>query len=110
MTPETRKIILPTAGLVGSLMILLIILAGVFPITTPGPAVRDDRAMVFLETITDLYTANIYETENPRARSALRRKIEEMKTACGETCPEDLRFILGRLADVAKDPPATDPI
>ncbi len=105
MTPENKKIILPMTGLVGSLIILLIILAGIFPITTPGPSVRDDRAMIFLETIVDLYTANIYETENPRARSALRRKLEELKAACGETCPEDLRFILGRLSDVAKEPP-----
>lgn len=103
MTPETRKIILPMTGLVGSLMILLIILAGVFPITTPGPAVKDDRAMVFLETIVDLYTANIYETANPRAKSALRRKINELRSACGDTCPEDLRFILGRLTDVSKE-------
>lgn len=102
MTPETRKIILPMTGLVGFFIIFIVILCGFFPITRPAETAPCTVGTEFAAVLTDLYTNNFYETENPRAEAALKRALPALQELCKTDCNEDLKFMLNRLESLSQ--------
>lgn len=97
MTPEQRPCIYSAVGLTGFVVLMIIILCGFFPITKPAEPAPCTVGTEFAAVLTDLYTANFYETENPRAKAALKRAIPALQELCKTDCNEDLKFMLSRL-------------
>jgi hypothetical protein len=57
---------------------------------------------LFVDVLTDLYTSNFYETENPHAKIRLVNALKELKYACEAGCDEWLDGVIDRLEDLAK--------
>ncbi len=91
----TRERIMSLVCLIGAVLSVTLVLWIARPETAQRTVCQAETR--FANVLTDLYTANLYETLNPRAFSALQRQIPNFEKECESGCSEDLRVILDRL-------------